>query len=87
MKGFRTTLLCGMNNGKGNVGMKCKVRLTHTVWMYVEADSEEDVQEWLLQTTPQEAIDITNNYIDQDFDEEIVCHVSEDSDVDYVIGG
>ena len=67
--------------------MKCKVKLTHTVWMYVEADSEETVQDWLLSTTPDEAVKMASGAVDQDYDEEIVCYVSEDSNVDYIIGG
>lgn len=67
--------------------MKCKVRLIHTVEMYIEAESEEDVQEWLLQTTPQEAVDIAHNVVDQSYDEEIICYVDDNSEVDYVIGG
>ena len=67
--------------------MKCKVRLTHTVEMFVEADSEEDVQEWLLNTTPTEAVQMAKGGVTQDFDEEIICEVREDSEVDYVIGG
>ena len=65
--------------------MKCKVRLTHTVEMFVEGPSEEAIQEWLLCTTPTEAQDLTTNMIDVSYDEEIVCEVSEDSEVDYVI--
>ena len=65
--------------------MKCKVRLTHTVEMFVEGESEEAIQEWLLCTTPQEAKEMANNGVIEYFDEEIVCEVRDDSEVDYVI--
>ena len=65
--------------------MKCKVRLTQTVEMFVEGESEEAIQEWLLCTTPEEAADLAENMIDISYDEEIICTVSEDSEVDYVI--
>lgn len=65
--------------------MKCKVRLTHTVTMFVEGESEEAISEWLLRTTPQEAADLAENRVYTSYDEEIVCYVREDSEVDYVI--
>ena len=66
--------------------MKCKVRLTHTVEMYVEGESEDAIMDWLLCTTPEEAVDMAHNAVDQEYEEEIVCEVREDSEVDYVIG-
>ena len=66
--------------------MKCKVRLTHTVEMFVEGQSEDAIQEWLLCTTPQEAKEMSIGSVSEDYDEEIVCFVREDSEVDYVIG-
>ena len=69
--------------------MKCKVRLTHTVEMYVEGESEEAIQEWLLCNTPQEAKDLAygnGKIVSEDYDEEILCYVRDDSEVDYVIG-
>lgn len=66
--------------------MKCKVRLTHTVEMFVEGDSEEAINEWLCCITPEEASDIAHNAVDQEYEEEIVCYVDDDSEVDYVIG-
>lgn len=65
--------------------MKCKVRLTHTVTMFVEGESEEAIQEWLLCTTPEEAVGMAHNAVDQEYEEEIICEVREDSEVDYVI--
>lgn len=65
--------------------MKCKVRLTHTVEMFVEGESEEAIMDWLYSTTPQEAVDMAINPVDVSYDEEIICEVREDSEVDYVI--
>ena len=65
--------------------MKCKVRLTQTVEMFVEGESEEAIMDWLYNTTPEEAADLATNMIDISYDEEIVCEVREDSEVDYVI--
>lgn len=66
--------------------MKCKVRLTRTVEMFVEGKDEEAIIDWLRQTTPEEAYQLANGDVNnQEYDEEIVCEVREDSDVDYVI--
>lgn len=65
--------------------MKCKVRLTQTVEMFVEGESEEAIMDWLYNTTPEEAADLATNMIDIYYDEEIICPVADDSDVDYVI--
>lgn len=68
--------------------MKCKVRLTYEVEMFVEGDSEEAIHEWLLFTTPQEAKDLAyenGKFVCEDYDEEIICPVDDDSEVDYVI--
>jgi hypothetical protein len=65
--------------------MKCKVRLTHTVEMFVEGESEEAIQEWLLCTTPQQAKKMAIRGVSEDYDEEIIAYVREDSEVDYVI--
>jgi hypothetical protein len=65
--------------------MKCKVRLSHTVKMFVEGESEDAIQEWLLCTTPEEAVNIAFNAVDQEYEEEIICYVNDDFEVDYVI--
>lgn len=65
--------------------MKCKVRLTQTVEMYVEGTSWDAVQEWLCCTTPQEAIECAVNEVDVHYEEEIIDYVRDDSEVDYVI--
>lgn len=65
--------------------MKCKVRLTYEVEMYVEGESEDAIQEWLLSTTPQEAKEMAVGPVDEYYWEEIIDYVRDDSDVDYVI--
>jgi hypothetical protein len=71
---------------KEECNMKCKVRLTHTVEMFVEGPSEEAIQEWLLCTTPEEARDMAIRGISEDYNEEIIAYVRDDSEVDYIIG-
>ena len=65
--------------------MKCKVRLTRTVELFVEGKDEEAIMDWLLETTPEEAYLLTGGNVEDSYDEEIICCVSENSDVDYVI--
>lgn len=68
--------------------MKCKVRLTHTVTLFVEGKSEDQIQDWLNNTVPTEAYLLAYNNDgkpDSQYDEEIICEVRDDSEVDYVI--
>ena len=66
--------------------MKCKVRFTRMVEMFVEGKDEETIMDWLRQTTPEEACVLSNGNVDKDeYDEEIICVVRDDSLVDYVI--
>ena len=65
--------------------MKCKVRLTRTVELFVEGKDEDAIMDWLRCTTPEEAEKLTNGEIEDSYDEEIICWVRDDSDVDYVI--
>lgn len=65
--------------------MKCKVRLTRTVELFVEGKDEETILHWLYNTTPEEAYLLTDGVADDSYDEEIICYVRDDSDVDYVI--
>ena len=65
--------------------MKCKVRLTRTVELFVEGKDEETIMNWLRETTPEEAYLLADGGADDSYDEEIVCCVREDSDVDYVV--
>ena len=73
--------------------MKCKVRLTYSVEMFVEGESEEAIVDWLNCTTPTEAKNLAENnfatgksrFVTEDYSDEIICHVQDDSVVDYVI--
>ena len=68
--------------------MKCKVRLSYEVEMFVEGESEETIQEWLLSTTPQEAKDLAyanGRFVSENYEEEICACVRDDSEVDYII--
>lgn len=65
--------------------MKCKVRLTRTVELFVEGKDEEAILSWLYQTTPEGAIHAANGNVTEEYDEEILFEVRDDSVVDYVI--
>lgn len=70
--------------------MKCKVRLTYEVELFVEGSDEDEIMDWLCATTPTEAKDLAyenGKIISENYDEEIVCYVRDDSEVDYVIKG
>ena len=57
--------------------------------MFVEGKSEDQIQDWLNNTTPTEAYLLAYNndgQPDSEYDEEIICEVRNDSVVDYVIG-
>lgn len=69
--------------------MKAKVKLTHSVTLFVEGGSDDEILDWLAQTTPGEALkqvkEQTGNYVEEDYDEQIECCVMDDSEVDLVI--
>lgn len=68
--------------------MKCRVKLTHTVTLVVEGESEDQIQNWLNETTPEEAYLLAydnGNQAESEYDEGIVCVLKDDSKVDYVI--
>ena len=66
--------------------MKCRVQFTHTVTMIVEGKSEDQIQDWLAKTTPEEAyLASYGSNVRSEYDEEIICRVGEDFTVDYVI--
>ena len=66
--------------------MKCKVRLTRTVELFVEGESEEAILDWLYLTTPEGAYVAADGNVECDeYDEEIICVINDDSEVDYVI--
>ena len=65
--------------------MKCKVRLTRPVELIVEGKSEDSILGWLYTTTPEGAYLEANGCVDEEYSEEIICPVRDDSEVDYVI--
>lgn len=65
--------------------MKYKVRLTRTVELNVEGKDYEAIMDWLLQTTPEGAYLLADGAVEEYYDEEIVCDLKDDADVDYVI--
>ncbi|MBQ7818564.1 MAG: hypothetical protein IJ341_02585 [Bacteroidales bacterium] len=66
--------------------MKCKVRLTHTVELVVEAESEDKVYEFLMEHTPSEAKELAESY-EESYDEEILdgIYIDKNRPADYVI--
>lgn len=55
--------------------MKCRVRLTHAVEFVVEGESEEEIQDWLNRTTPNEALELiedSTDYVFEHYQEEIL---------------
>lgn len=65
--------------------MKCKVRMTYTIEFFVEGKSEDTIQEWMNGITPEQARDLINDVDYENYTEEIICPVADDSIVDYVI--
>lgn len=65
--------------------MKCKVRLTRTVELFVEGKDENAILDWLYKTTPEGAYLAADGDVDDEYDDEIVCVVSDDSIVNYII--
>ena len=68
--------------------MKAKVRLIHTVELFVESESMDKIQDWLAKTTPEEAYMCAYNNgrcVESNYEEDIICEVRDDSEVDYVI--
>jgi len=63
--------------------MKAKVTLTYSVTVFVEADNEEQIYDWMNCTTPKEALEQCRDdmYIEQDYSEELECFVRDDSEV------
>ena len=66
--------------------MKCKVQLTQVVTLVVEGKSEDQIQDWLNGTTPEEAYLLAyDGNPTTAYYEEIICSVDKNSKVDYVI--
>ena len=65
--------------------MKCKVRLTRTVELIVEGENEDVILDWLRETTPEGAYLAANGGADDEYDEEIVYVVNDNSVENYKI--
>lgn len=65
--------------------MKCKVRLTRIVELFVEGKDEESIMDWLCETTPEEACLFADGSVEDHYDEEIICPVNDESEVNYTI--
>jgi len=70
--------------------MKRKVRLTHTVELVVEAKTEDELYEFLLEHTPSEVKALVHSRggtVEESYDEEVLDAFSENelSEADYVI--
>ena len=69
--------------------MKAKEKLTYSVTLFVEGGSDDEISDWLAQTTPSKALkqvkEQTGNYVEENYDEQIECSVMDDSEVDLVI--
>ena len=65
--------------------MKCKVRLTRTVELFVEGKNEDAILDWLYQTTPEGAYLAADGDVEDEYNDEIVCVVSDNSVVNYTI--
>ena len=62
--------------------MIAKVRLTYSVDVFIKGDSEDQIMDWARQTTPSGAEDEASKarrIIDENYDEEILCFVRDDS--------
>lgn len=60
--------------------MVAKVRMTHTVELFIEGKTEEDIQDWMNNHTPEEVVR-NGKYNTEDYADEILCYVSGYPDV------
>lgn len=65
--------------------MKCKVRLTQEVELIVEGRDEEAIMDWLSQTTPEEAFELSKGMASTSYDEEILYKINSNVVAGYVI--
>lgn len=65
--------------------MKCKVRLSRVTELVVSAENEDALVEWLDNMTPESAYLEADGNVEEEYINEIVCNVRDDSDVDYEI--
>lgn len=65
-----------------------KVRLKHTVELFVRGNSEEEVQDWLNCHTPESVkklLEENDKYVDEDYTETILCECESNSEEDITI--
>ena len=60
------------------MSVKKKVRLTHSVTVTVEAEDEERLQEWLNETTPQEAVKLSKGNCNEDYEDTVLYSLPDD---------
>lgn len=64
--------------------MIAKVKLTHTVTVFVKGENENQIMDWARYTTPSEAYANASSVDPEEhYDEIIECFVREDSDCDF----
>jgi len=71
---------------------KARVVLNYTVELDIEGKDMDAIEEWILNTTPEEACriaeeqnKITSGYGYGEYSEEIVCELDDDAEVDIAI--
>lgn len=64
--------------------LKFKVKMSHTVELYVEGKSEEAVVDWMYSKTPEQVKELAPFCI-EDYEDEVLCSVVDNAVVDYVI--
>ena len=65
--------------------MKCKVRFSRTVEMFVEGTDEEAILDWLYKNSPESAYLAADGDVEDEYNEEILFVVRDDSVVNYLI--
>jgi hypothetical protein len=58
-----------------------KVRLTHSVDVFIEAATEDEIEDWMMQTIPAKALEQSNYEATSDYSEEILCEVNGTPDI------
>lgn len=58
-----------------------KVKLTHSVDVFVEAATEDDLMDWMNRTTPAEALEQSEQKAESSYSEEVLCMVNGYADI------
>lgn len=64
--------------------VRAKVKMVHVVELVVEAQNEDEIQDWLNETTPEKAYELSKDRATERYFDEIVQFAT-DEDVNYVI--